>query len=242
MVVGNHIEIQRKPENELGKGAFGVVWRGVDKRKKNDAVAVKKVEKTAVTEISLSRELTYMQQCRHQNVIELYDHIEYDKHIYFVLELCEENLDEFVKDKDIDLPTCLEYMIDICSGIEYLHDKGIAHRDIKPANVLVKDNVLKVSDLGLARELTTSSSVQTATGGVGTPSWMAPEVCAMATDNSLKYNQAVDIFSLALLFLSLLTHRPGDNLKAHTGMHIVCDNILVKLWKGGQKTFINTGC
>ena len=214
--VGKYIEIKRTKDNVIGKGGFGLVWRAVDKRN-NEAVAVKQVQRNDQTEKVCERELRCMLQCKHLNVVQFFEFIVADTSVYFILELCEGNLDEFVKDKVINLCTCLDYMTDICSGLQCLHDKRIAHRDIKPENVLVKDNVLKVSDLGLAKEFSDSLSGQSATGGVGTLSWMAPELCTTASRP--KYDQAVDIFSLALLFLSLLTHLSGDHLTAHTGMY-----------------------
>ena len=216
-IVGDHFAIKRKQENLLGEGGFGVVWRAVDERK-NEAVAVKTIKRNPETEIFCERELRCMRECQHQNVIQLLEFVADDSSFYFVLELCEGNLDEFVKDKDIALPAIFDYMTNICSGIKCLHDKGIAHRDVKPENVLVKDNVLKVSDLGLAKEFFDSTSGQSATGGIGTFAWMAPELCT--DERKPNYGLAVDIFSLALLFLSLLTHVCGEHLTAHKGMHI----------------------
>jgi serine/threonine protein kinase len=37
--------------------------------------------------------------------------------------------------------------------LAYLHKNGFFHRDIKPENLLIKDKALKISDLGLAREI-----------------------------------------------------------------------------------------
>ena len=223
LTLGKHYEIERKEENVLGKGGFGVVWRGVDNRN-NAAVAIKQVSRNPLTERFIDRELRLMRVCNHPNVIQLYEHFADESAVYFILELCAGNLDEFVKEKDINFPAWLAYTANICSGVKHLHDQSIAHRDIKPENVLVKDNVLKVSDLGLAKEFLVSMSGQSrsGTGGVGTVKWMAPELST--AESRPTYGLAVDIFSLALLLLSLLTHRPGEHLAAHTGMHTACDN------------------
>ena len=40
------------------------------------------------------------------------------------------------------------YMYQVMCAIDFMHKKGIFHRDIKPENILVKDNVVKLADLG----------------------------------------------------------------------------------------------
>ena len=204
----------------LGAGGFGAIWKGVDERV-NEAVAVKQVHRNIETERFLERELKFLKNSNHKHILQLYGHDIDDSSLYFILELCDSgNLDEFVKDKDIDFRTCLTYMRDICEGLCYMHSRQTAHRDLKPANVLVKDTVLKIGDFGLAKEFAESCSGQTATHGVGTFGWMAPELCRVGS--SPKYGLSVDIFSLGLLFLSLLTHSRGQSLAPHTGTHLVC--------------------
>ena len=239
-ILRKHFEIKRKRENVLGKGGFGVVWRGVDKRN-NKAVAVKVVPRKPETQRISERELRFLRECNHPNIIKLIDFDKDNSSFFFILEFCTKgNLDEFVKDRDIDFRVCLRYMLNISSGLKFMHSQGIGHRDIKPTNVLVKnDQCLGLADFGLSRELSDSTSAS-ATGGVGSLSWMAPEVLiAQDTETSTaedaatstikraahrhKYGLSIDIFSLGLLFLSLLTHRQGMHLTPHTGMHFAFD-------------------
>ena len=222
LIVGQHFEIKCTKENELGSGGFGFVWSAIDKRD-NKPVAVKQVKRNQQSEKFCDRELKFLHECKHRNIVQLLEFIVDDSSFYFVLELCVGNLDDFVKDKHVDFLTCLGYMSHICAGLKCLHDKRIAHRDLKPTNILVKDNIIKVADLGLAKEFTASCSGQSATGGVGTTGWMAPELCVDAS--RVRYDESVDIYGLALLFLSLWTHLPGEHLTAHTGTRFVYHNI-----------------
>ena len=219
LIMGTHIEIKHKEENLLGKGGFGVGWRGVDKRN-NETIVVKQVHRISEMEVFVERDLRLIQECRHQNVLRFYKHIIDNSSVYFILELCVGNLDEFVKDKDINLPICLEYMTNMCLRLKCLHGKGIARKDnhVKSEKVLVKDNVVKESNLGLAKECIDSISGQSRrrTGGVGTLNWMAPKLCT--TVSRPEYGISVDVFSSALLFLSLLAYESGEHLTAHTGM------------------------
>ena len=214
LILGKHFELKRKEENVLGKGGFAVVWRGKDNRT-NEPVAVKQVQRNQQTEQFCDRELKFLRECKHENIVQLLEFHFDDSSFYFVLELCTGNLDDFVKDKYVDFLTSMFYMTHICAGVKCLHDKRIAHRDLKPTNILVKDNIFKVADMGLAKEFTASCSGQSATGGVGTTGWMAPELCVDAS--KVRYDESVDIYGLALLFLTLWTHLPGEHLTAHKG-------------------------
>ena len=224
-IVGKHFSINRKRENVLGKGGFGIVWHAVDTRD-SKTLAVKQVQKNPQTAIFCQRELTFMRKCKHQNIVELIDFTEDDSSYYFIMEYCPYgNLDDFTKNKDIPFHVYLGFFSDIAEGVQFMHVSEIGHRDIKPTNVLVKnERCLKLADFGISRELTDSSSGQTATGRIGSTPWMAPEiirVTSTAKGAKYKYGLAVDIFSLALLFLSLLVHRSGEQLNAHIGMYLM---------------------
>ena len=263
VTLGKCYKIERKEKNVLGAGGFGVVWLGVDTRNK-ESVAVKQVQRNRETEKFCDRELKFMQVCKHENIVRLIDFIKDEKSFFFILEFCAGNLDEFVKEKDIDFYTCLDYIMDICEGVRFMHSREIGHRDIKPTNVLVKnDQRLKLADFGLSRVLTDSSSGESATGGVGSVPWIAPEVATAKGENAstahdaktnkdsktststhtrLKYGPSVDIFSLGLLFLSLITHIRGKHLSAHTGMYFACGwgNITVSI--RDKKCQVQTTC
>ena len=93
-------------------------------------------------------------------------------------------------------------MLDAARGVEYLHKNGVLHRDIKPDNLLVfslsevveRGANAKLTDFGSSRNINLLMTNMTFTKGVGTPTYMAPEVL-----NNRKYKKEADIFSFGVM-------------------------------------------
>ncbi|ELP84135.1 serine/threonine protein kinase HT1, putative [Entamoeba invadens IP1] len=100
---------------------------------------------------------------------------------------------------EIDMNLRVKFCLDTSKGILYLHTNGILHRDIKPDNILVftlKTNETvnaKLTDFGSSRNINLLMTNMTFTKGIGTPSYMAPEVLKKE-----KYKKAADIFSFGV--------------------------------------------
>ena len=90
---------------------------------------------------------------------------------------------------------------DICTALMYCEEHGIIHRDIKPANIFIDGyGNYKVGDFGVSKCMDTVHMVQTMTG-VGTISYMAPEIFA-----GRSYNNTVDIYALGLILYQILNN------------------------------------
>lgn len=87
------------------------------------------------------------------------------------------------------------HVIQILSGLNYLHDKGLIHRDIQPNNILVVGDILKLTNFGMARN---QSSVDNARIQ-GTCPYMAPEATLQSCC------AASDVWSVGITLLELLT-------------------------------------
>ena len=211
---------------ELGRGSFGSVCVGRDTQN-NRHVAIKRVtidnpRNASRIESCIKRELKALRSISHPHITKLLHYERSGIHAYFVLELCNKDLQKFARYNRELCDLKLQFTEEFALAVECLHNHGVIHRDIKPENVLVKSSegswTTKMSDLGLSRHIPPEigSASIVATGGVGTEPWMAPEV--IPTDGNAKYGKRADTFSLGLLTLSVVDHRPGEALNARTGI------------------------
>ena len=95
----------------------------------------------------------------------------------------------------------------ILEGLAFLHSRGYIHRDIKPENILMKGDVCKLADFGLARESSCQSAV---TDYVSTRWYRAPEVLL----RSPSYGKPIDLFGVGCVMAELYSKRPlfpGEN-------------------------------
>src|SRR5262249_51739049 len=80
------------------------------------------------------------------------------------------------------------------------HAKGIIHRDVKPQNLVVlPDGTVKLVDFGLATE----AESEMAASRIGTPHYMAPEVCEARPAETKS-----DVYSLGITLYHLLVGTP----------------------------------
>ncbi|VDN42276.1 unnamed protein product [Gongylonema pulchrum] len=115
--------------------------------------------------------------------------------------------------------TVLNYFTQVAIGLEYMHSKQILHRDLKTQNILLnkKRTIVKLSDFGISKELTTRSLASTV---VGTPNYLSPEIC-----EGRAYNQKSDLWALGCVLYELAELRrafDGENLPS----------IVMKITKG----------
>lgn len=88
----------------------------------------------------------------------------------------------------------------ISAALQYAHDRGILHRDIKPSNILLRDdNYAYLADFGIARLLDGESGLTQSGSCVGTPEYMAPELCEHLV------SQGGDIYALGVVLYMMLT-------------------------------------
>ncbi len=165
---------------QLGAGAFGVVWLAHDERLDRD-VAVKAITGEQVAGGRGQREARAAARLAHPAIVTLYEAGAEGETSYLVSELVRGGtLAELLADGALSDRDVAEIGMALCQALAHAHAKGVIHRDVKPSNVLVPEAphvggpVAKLTDFGVAR--IAGGELLTRTGDVvGTLAYMAPE-------------------------------------------------------------------
>ncbi len=200
-------------EKELGSGAMGTVYRArFDHDGKPITVALKVValgllgNKSAMDRFH--REAAILKQLKHPHIVRLIatpSPNKPSKTPFIAMEYIEgESLDHVLGRRGkLGWEEVVDYAKQLCSALQYAHDKGIIHRDLKPSNLMVTtDGKLKLTDFGIAKD-TDVTALTGANSTIGTAAYMSPEQCRGEKDLSNKS----DLYSLGIVLFELLTGR-----------------------------------
>lgn len=187
---------------KIAEGRFGEVYKGTLWGKE---VAIKRL-KSKLTEKMISKlkeEAAVMSSLRHPNIT-LFMGLVDPPNVCIVMEYIKNgNLYEVIQNTVITDKNFFKMIVDICHGMNYLHNKNILHLDLKPMNLLVDDNLtVKVCDFGLSKTFEENEKNLNLKGATGTILYMAPEVI-----NGKEYDFKADVFSFGVLLYELLYMR-----------------------------------
>lgn len=196
-------------ESLLGRGAMGVVYRGVDIRD-DEPVAIKTVRSELLTGSECDAILARFRQeadigmrLRHPRIVRVRDYGMQEDILYLAMEFVTgQELGKLFESKlKLPLAMSLALMLQVLNALAYAHDQGVIHRDIKPANILVRpDYTITLTDFGIAH---IGGSELTQTGDVlGSPLYMAPEQL-----RGEPVDGRADLFAVGVVLYYLLTQR-----------------------------------
>ena len=203
---------------ELGRGAMGVVYRAHDPVIGRD-VAVKTMHLSEAGTGMSREELVgrFQTEARaaglltHPNIVVVFDAGEEEGIFYITMELVEgRSLQTMLDGRQVfSFPRVMKLMEQVCSALDFAHQRNVVHRDIKPANLmLTADETVKITDFGTAKILQIGTAQTSHV--MGTPSYMSPEqVKGKPVDGRS------DIFSLGVILYELMTGEkpfPGQNI------------------------------
>jgi len=208
-------------KEELGKGAFSIVRRCVQKTTGLEFAAkiinTKKLSardndkdsggKTNTNHQKLEREARICRLLKHPNIVQLHGSIQDEGFHYLVFDLVTggELFEDIVAREfysEADASHCMQQILE---SVSYCHQHGIVHRDLKPENLLLaskaKGAAVKLADFGLAIEV--QGDQQAWFGFAGTPGYLSPEVLRKDP-----YGKPVDIWACGVVLYILLVGYP----------------------------------
>jgi calcium/calmodulin-dependent protein kinase I len=214
-----HAELEEtyKMGRVLGQGAFAKVKLATNKTD-NSTWAVKIINRASLSASdseSLRMEMEILQKVSHRNIVQTKSIYDTSRHTYIVMECMSggELFDRIVEKESYSELEARTAFWEICSAIQYCHQKGVVHRDLKPENILYnspdEDGVLKLADFGLADVIQHDTMLQAT---CGTPSYIAPEILALAGSHSSSkaqgYGKEVDMWSAGVILYILICGFP----------------------------------
>jgi serine/threonine protein kinase len=192
---------------KLGEGGMGAVYKA-RKQDTNELVALKMLfpEKTsnAIVLKRFEQEFLAASRMDHPHVVRVLDFGTSANFHYLVMELVEgPSLGQrIVKQGRLKEAEAVDYVLQVATGLQQIHEAGLIHRDIKPDNILLAPGeVAKLSDLGLVKILGDEVDLTRPNTGLGTPNYMAPEQFSDAKHADAR----CDIYSLGATLYTALT-------------------------------------
>ncbi|GFP89857.1 proline-rich receptor-like protein kinase perk1 [Phtheirospermum japonicum] len=198
------------PGNMIGKGGSSRVYRGCLPDGKELAVKILKPSEDVIKEFVL--EIEIITALHHKNIISLFGFCFEDNNLLLVYDLLprgslEENL-HGNKKEPLKFGWSERYRVatGVAEALEYLHnrdDQPVIHRDVKSSNILLSDDFEpQLSDFGLAKWASATSSHITCTDVAGTFGYLAPEYFMYG-----KVNEKIDVYAYGVVLLELLSGR-----------------------------------
>ncbi len=210
---GALIDGKYRVERILGEGGMGMVY--LAKSIHTEIEVVIKAVRPEIAHRADIRERTLAEgkalaRIDHPNVVQLKSVVVTGDELILVMQYIEgENLEDRIvrhtqNQQPMTLGEILAIFRQILAGVSAAHAEGVIHRDIKPANILIraKDDVVKVTDFGIAKPEEDAQSGRGQTQGIiGTVNYMSPEQVTGRRD----LDRRVDIYALGIMLYEMLT-------------------------------------
>ncbi|XP_030956002.1 putative receptor protein kinase ZmPK1 [Quercus lobata] len=211
-----YTELKKATKNfseEIGRGAGGIVYKGVlsDKR----VAAIKLLKEASQGEGEFLAEVTIIGRINHMNLIEMWGYCAEGKYRLLVYEYMEHgSLADNLSANVLDWEKRFKIVVGTAKGLAYLHEDcldWILHCDIKPQNILLDSTYQpKVADFGLSKLQNRGVLKNSSFSNIrGTRGYMAPEWIF-----NLPITSKVDVYSYGIVVLEMVTGK-GPSRSVH---------------------------
>jgi len=195
-------------EELIGQGGMGSVFKAVQKNLQRP-VAIKVLSQEFASDPELGerflREARTLATLNHPGILTVHDYGDRDGTFFLVTELVDGvNLRQLMELGELSPAEALRIAPQLCTALQFAHERGVVHRDIKPENILIDtDGQVKIADFGLAKVARPGDHVALTrnTAVLGTPHYMAPE----QWQGSRAVDHRADIYSLGVVIYEMLT-------------------------------------
>jgi len=171
-------------EEPLASGGMGTVWRARHVELETD-VAVKLMSRellaSANGEKRFRREAQAAARLKSPHIVQVFDYGVFEGQPYLAMELLdgEDLAARLEREGPLPAARVLALVQVMAKALEVAHGAELVHRDLKPANVFLHkaggEEVLKVLDFGIAKQLGSGKGATTGAEAVGSPAYMSPE-------------------------------------------------------------------
>ncbi|XP_048606965.1 cysteine-rich receptor-like protein kinase 40 isoform X2 [Brassica napus] len=203
------------PENKLGQGGFGTVYKGTLLNGKE--IAVKRLARGSEGDIEFRNEVLLLTRLQHKNLVKLLGFCnEGDEEILVYEFVSHSSLDRFIFDEEkrslLTWEVRFKIIEGIARGLVYLHEDSqlkIIHRDLKTSNILLDAEMNpKVADFGTARLFETDETQAETKRIAGTRGYMAPEYL-----NHGQISAKSDVFSFGVVLLEMISGQRNNSFE-----------------------------
>ncbi|KAK4371719.1 hypothetical protein RND71_007103 [Anisodus tanguticus] len=229
------VEATKEFKEELGRGAFGIVYKGVMTIGSRNLVAIKKMDRVSHdTQKEFMTEVNVISQTHHKNLVHLLGYCNEGPHRLLVYEyMSNDTLASFIYgDPKPNWSQRTKIAMGIAWGLSYLHEEcstQIIHCDIKPQNILLDDyRVARISDFGLSKLMMINQS-RTFTNIRGTRGYVAPEWF-----RNSQVTVKVDVYSFGVLLLEIITYRKHYENEESYGLETILTNWVLDCFQEGK--------
>lgn len=214
----------------IGQGMFGQVFLGKHKEE-NKYYAIKRINFQDINEKdrkNIENEVLLLKELRHPNIVSYKDSfLDKDNYYNIVMIYCDGgdiySKIKAAKNKHFSENEILDWLVQICLALSYIHDKKILHRDLKTQNIFIQnENRIRIGDFGIAKIF--NQTKEMAGSMIGTPLYMSPEQY-----KGDKYGYKSDIWSLGCCLFEMC------NLK-HAFEGNSWNAVVVKVIKGSHQS------